>query len=313
MELSSGVVKIRNSYIHNDKIKDEIKILSVGDIHISSLVDMDDIDKISSLIYQEEPNYICLLGDLVDTPLELEKNNKVKELITLVKNASSIAPTLIILGSHDFIDESVEEYPDIIDKTTIWNDIDKMTNSYILNDKIYEDKKIFIGGYRQKKEAYYNYNSKEDSIAYYNDFSNYKELYKDIPIDKATILLTHSPEPIKDINVQNLIKDYDIILTGHYHNGCVPAIIDQIYPKNSGIITPRKKLLPKQARGIVKLDMGTYLIYNGGWVKIQECAPKILQPLDKLCHRQMEVTVLTPDEDVKDIEIKNKKKVLKRI
>lgn len=313
MELSSGVVKIRNSYIHNDKIKDEIKILSVCDIHISSLVDMDDIDKISSLIYQEEPNYICLLGDLVDTPLELEKNNKVKELITLVKNASSIAPTLIILGSHDFIDESVEEYPDIIDKTTIWNDIDKMTNSYILNDKIYEDKKIFIGGYRQKKEAYYNYNSKEDSIAYYNDFSNYKELYKDIPIDKATILLTHSPEPIKDINVQNLIKDYDIILTGHYHNGCVPAIIDQIYPKNSGIITPRKKLLPKQARGIVKLDTGTYLIYNGGWVKIQECAPKILQPLDKLCHRQMEVTVLTPDEDVKDIEIKNKKKVLKRI
>ena len=62
---------------------------------------------------------------------------------------------------------------------------------------------------------------------------------------------------------------------------------------------------------IIKLDTGTYLIYNGGWIKIQACSPKILQPLDKLCNRQMDITTLTSDIEYKEEQIKNKRLVLK--
>ena len=53
------------------------------------------------------------------------------------------------------------------------------------------------------------------------------------------------------------------------------------------------------------------MIYNGGWIKIQACSPKILQPLDKLCNRQMDITTLTSDIEYKEEQIKNKRLVLK--
>ena len=87
--------------------------------------------------------------------------------------------------------------------------------------------------------------------------------------------------------------------------------VDKIYPKNAGIITPRMKRLPKRARGIIKLDTGTYLVYSGGWVKLSNSAPGLIRPLDKLCNRQMDVTTLTSNEEYVKEKIKNKKLVLK--
>lgn len=314
MKKASDILKIRDIIIYNSNVKSDIKIASVGDSHISKLVGQDDVDLISQSLYDENPNYICLLGDLIDSPEELEKYDKVEELKRLVKNSASIAPTLIVLGSHDFIDEHTENFDDVIDKTDVWTDINKISNVQILNDEVYQNNEIVIAGYRQKREVYYNLmkENKEDSQAYYDDFIKYENLYKNLPTDLPKILLTHSPEPIQDkINI-DLLRDYDVILTGHYHNACVPAFLDNIWlPKNGGLITPRKNLLPKQARGVVELETGTCLIYSGGWVKLQDCAPKLIQPLDKLCNRQMDVTILSSDPEINGIEISNRKKVLK--
>ena len=185
-----------------------------------------------------------------------------------------------------------------------------------MNDEKYEDDNITIAGYKQKKEAYNNLINKkiEDSKAYYRDLSKQLKLLKNIQNNKPSIFLTHSPEPIHDKINQDLLKDYDIIITAHFHNGCIPAFLDNIWPKNSGIITPNKRLLPKMARGIVKLDTQSYLVYNGGWTKIQDCAPKILHPLDKLCNRQMDLITISNNKELKkyidEMIIKNKGKKL---
>ena len=313
MNKPSDILKIRDSIIYNENAKKNIRIASIGDTHISDIVGKDDINHISEALYKVKPDYICMLGDLVDSPDELKKDKKVEELKTLIKNSSTIAPTMVILGAHDFIDESREGFPDVIDETTIWNEIDKIPNVHVLNDKTYSDNNIFIGGYRQKKDVYYNFyrERKEDPKSYYRDFKKKEELYKDLPNDVPKVLLTHSPAPINYPAVKKLLSGYNVIITGHYHNGCVPAMLDDIYPKHAGLITPRKRILPKHARGIIKLDTGTYLIYNGGWIKIQACSPKVLQPLDKLCNRQMDITTLTSDIEYKEEQIKNKRLVLK--
>ena len=109
-----------------------------------------------------------------------------------------------------------------------------------------------------------------------------------------------------------LVSDYDVVLCGHYHNGCVPAMLENIYPKNAGIITPKLKLFPKQARGVVELDSGTYLIYSGGWTKLSDSSPLLLHPIDMICNRQIDVTTLTSNEEYKKEKIKTKKLVLKK-
>lgn len=315
MKMPSDTLKIRDSIVFNKKVKRDFKLVCIGDIHLSSLVGKKDIYNISDALYREDPDYICIVGDIVDSPKELLKENKVKKLETLIKNSASIAPTSVILGSHDFVIEEKEEIKDVFDESEIWRSFDKYNNVSILNDDTYEDDKIFIGGYRQKKEVYYNLMDQgiEDSKAYYEDLSNQLKLIKNLPNDKPTIFLTHSPEPIQDKDNQELLKKYDMILTGHYHNSCVPSFLDNVWiPKNGGLITPRKKIFPKEARGIVQLETGSYLVYNGGWVKIQECAPKILQPLDKICNRQMDAITFTSDsESNSEIKISSRKKKLK--
>ena len=111
---------------------------------------------------------------------------------------------------------------------------------------------------------------------------------------------------------KGILNGYDLIITGHYHNGCIPAIIDNIFPKNAGLVTPQKRPFPKNARGIIKLNNGTVMIYNGGWIKIAESAPKILHNTDSMFYRQIDLTTLTQNEDYKKPKIENKKILLKR-
>ena len=296
LKRSSDVLKIRDSIIYNENAKTDIKIAGVGDIHLSGIVGMDDVNHISDALYTLQPDYICLLGDLVDSPDQLNNDQKVEELKTLMTNSASIAPTMVILGGHDFVADSLDGFPDVMDQTTIWDEINAMDNINVLNDKTYSDDRVFFGGYRQKRDVYYNYylERQEDNMAYYLYILYKRYLYSDLPENLPKVFLTHSPTPVHDFEINLLLGNYDVILTGHYHNGCVPAILDDIYPKNRGLVTPRKKFFPKYARGIVKLGTGDspYLVYSGGWVKIHECSPKILHPLDKLCNRQMDIQAL---------------------
>ena len=48
--------------------------------------------------------------------------------------------------------------------------------------------------------------------------------------------------------------------------------------------------------GFRYLKTGTGLLISGGIVKIQDCAPKILHPLNHLCPMQMDTITFTSDE-----------------
>ena len=314
MNKPSDILKLRESIIYNKNVKKDIRIASIGDIHLSNLTSFNDIYNITEELYKLKPDYICVLGDLIDYPKVLLNDEKVYELEILMHNIATISPCIVMLGNHDFIDEDIEGYPDVINNTNIWNEFDNIPNINILNDKVYKDNNILFTGYRQKQEAYFNFNLKqiEDIDAYYKDFKSKDYLYKDLPDNIPKVLLTHSPETIVNNKVKNLLKEYDLILTAHYHNGCVPIILDEILPNNIGLITPRKKLFPKYARGTLKQDNRSYIIFNGGWTKISESAPKIFYKLDKLCNREIDITTLTKDEKYKKEHIKSKKLVLEK-
>ncbi len=314
MKKSSDILEVRESIFYNKNVDKDIKIASVGDIHISKIVGEKDINNICESLSNENPDYVCLLGDLVDSPKELTKEKSIENLKTLVKSCSTIAPTMIVLGSHDYIYSASSDVPDLSDESNIWGEINKLPDVYVLNDEIYSDDKIIIGGYIQKEEAYNNRYDKhtEDAIALYIDLMEHPNLHSGLEEYLPKVFLTHSPASINDNRIKDLLSVYDVIITGHYHNGCVPSMLENIYPKNAGIITPKLKWFPKYARGVIRLNTGPYLIYSGGWIKLSAGSPLLFHPLDMLCNRQIDITTLTSNEEYKNEIVKTKKIVLKK-
>lgn len=314
MKKASDILEVRESILYNKNVDKDIKIASVGDIHISKTVGERDINNICESLANEKPDYVCLLGDLIDSPKELIKGNSLDNLENLIKYCSSIAPTMIVLGNHDYICNDSIIVPDLSDESNIWGYINKLSNVYVLNDEVYSDNKIVIGGYIQKEDVYNNRYDKhtEDAIALYIDLIQHPNLHSELRKDLPRVFLAHSPGSIHDNRIKSLLSVYDVIITGHYHNGCVPAMLEDILPKNTGIITSKLELFPKYARGVVKLDTGTYLVYSGGWVKLSASSPLLFHPLDKLCNRQIDITTLTSDEEYKKESIKTKKLILKK-
>ncbi len=314
MKKASDVLEVRESIFYNKNVDSDIKIASVGDIHISKTVGEKDIMNICKSLSNENPDYVCLLGDLIDSPKELVKGKGLDNLKALVKYCSYIAPTMIVLGNHDYIYSGSIDVPDLSDDSNIWGELNSLSDVYVLNDDVYSDDKILIGGYIQKEDVYNNRYDKhtEDAIALYIDLMEHPNLHSELKEDLPKVFITHSPASINDNRIKDLLSVYDVIIAGHYHNGCVPAMLENIYPKNAGIITPKLDLFPKQARGVVRLDTGTYLIYSGGWTKLSSVSPLLFHPLDMLCNRQIDITTLTSNEEYKNESIKTKKLVLKK-
>lgn len=294
-------LQIRDLILYNEKVKNPFKIVALGDIHLSRLVDERKLDSIKYQLDYEQGNYIVFLGDLIDTPKELENPEKRQQLLDLIKTAAGIAPTMVILGSHDYVEEAhfknYDEYTVTFDKY-FWNEVANIDNVYLLIDNFYKDNQVLFMGYVETLEYYFNNKNGhcEDLEAFYEDFSKHPELYQNLPKDVVNIGLIHSPEYAKLAKNVELLKEYDLLIGGHDHDGCIPFGIGNF---RRGIISPKKEILPKDVRGFRELATGTNLLISGGIVKIQDCAPQIIHPLNHLCPMQMDTITYTPDEKEK--------------
>lgn len=294
MFLPNQYFQIRDTKITLPNAKNPFNFLAFGDIHLSKIVGQKVLDKLKWLLESEETDYYIFLGDLIDSPLVIDDDSKYAEVMAFISYLASIKPVFIILGNHDFIvDENHEQ------KTRFNYDffvsLNSIKNVTLIINNIIQSDSFNLMGYNQTLDYYYNReNGKIDPVAFYQDFEPKKELYADLPKDKPNIALIHSPEFTKSPVNQDLLNGYDIILSAHTHDGCVPLGIDD---GNWGIISPKKELFPQNIRGIRTLDNGTYLIINGGITKIQYCAPKILHWLNVFCPMQLDKIQILPGEE----------------
>lgn len=239
------------------------------------------------------------MGDLIDSPKDLDNDDSRRLLTNTIKKSAAIAPTIVILGSHDFVLESKSGNA-VVANGEFWQELDDMKNVHILLDRTYQDEKMFFMGYVQTLKYYYNNIEKthiEDLEAFYEDMVTKENLYKNLPKDVPTVGLIHSPEFAKDEKNVELMKEYNLLIGGHDHDGCVPF---GLFNTKRGLISPKKELFPKDVHGVRTLSSGTDLLISGGIVKMGNSCPKIMQPLNYLCPIQMETVELTNDEIYKD-------------
>ena len=297
--LPDHYLQIRDLIIYHPLVKSNFKIVALGDLHISKIVGLEKLNPIMKQLEKEKADYYTFLGDLVDSPSELLQKNKKIELLKTLKTAAEIGPTMVILGSHDFVTEEKDfEYFDY--KKEFFDQMEEIPNLYLLNDSCYQDSRVFFMGYLQTLQYYYGkkVEHKEDLEAFFTDFSKMSNLYKNLPVDVPKVGLIHSPEYANDEKNVELLKEYDLLIGGHDHDGLIPFGLGN---GKRGIISPKKALFPDNVRGFRKLSTGTNMLISGGIVKIQDCAPKFMHPLNHVCPMQMDTIEFTNDVEKEKI------------
>lgn len=309
---SSHTLKVTKTDYFTDRVEKDIKIILLGDTHCSKIVYKDQNQIIQNQIDKERPDYIFINGDIIDSPKELEKEEKSQQVKDLFKICSHQAQTISVLGNHDIF---LEEGKTIIGAQVYdkWNELAKETGVILLQDQCYYDKKLFVAGGLLPKEYYYSKKDPhhEDAETFTTYLKEKPYMYKDLPVDVPTIGLFHSSEYLLSEENVALLKEYNLLMSGHHHGGCLPIFLNDL-PGNRGLISPKKALFPSLARGVKTLSSGTTVIVSGGLVTLQDCVPRILQFGNFICDQQLDVITLTNNEEVKPYEATSKRVYTKR-
>lgn len=252
------------------KLNKELTFVHISDIHFNINTKERKLHNITETIINIKPNYIFITGDIIDNNKIIKNKNKIKELVAFLSNLSKIAPVIISLGNHDITyDEDI----------TFFNKLNELNNIYILNNSIYEDENIYASGHVLQTNYYYNVTGYESKEVLLKHLDNNKNIIHNLPKNKYKITLIHSPILLNDEDVINKLKEYDLVLSGHMHNGMIPRITDRLIRNNYGLISPGKHLFPNNARG--KIINNSYtIIISGGITKLSLHSSRLLSKLN---------------------------------
>lgn len=248
---------IKNNYYDlNSKYNKKIALFS--DIHFNIKYNYQLFLDIINNLKNNKPDYICIPGDIIDNNSVLEKEILKNRLYHFIEELSLISKVIISIGNHEKI------YDDYKDSHNVefFKKLSNINNVYVLDN----ENKIF------EKINFIGFNP---STAYYKDKENIDILIQDfmkvsnkIVNSKYNILLCHSPIRIMEDKMfaNTNIKDINLILSGHMHNGLVFSIFNKI-KGTRGFIDPYHKLFPPLARGTLKKG-NTSIVVTGGIIKL---------------------------------------------
>ncbi len=265
-------IEIVKNILSSKKLKKDITFIHIGDIHYNETTSTKKLEYIKYAIEDAHPDYIFITGDLLDRPKITKNKEKIKLLVSWLNSLGNIAKVFISLGNHDIILE--EDYK-------FFNKLNDINNIYVLNNQSYEDENVFISGFTLPTNYYYNIEKHEDEDALLETLQNNFNLVTNLPKKKYKVALIHSPILLSEKKVIEKLKEYDLVLSGHMHNGLIPRILDKIIKKNYGLISPDKRLFAKNTRGKIKTKYYTIII-TGGITKLSPSSTKILSKLNGL-------------------------------
>ena len=283
------------------------KITMFSDIQYAANFKLTILNDIIKLSKESNPDYICIPGDILD---DVDVINEVEErdiLIAWLKCLSNIAKVIISIGNHDIMHQVDNKWE--LNMNDMWfNDVKRLSNVVLLDNSIYEDKKIRFIGFNPSFSHYEK--DKEDIISFLIEINI--AFNSVLSNDLYNIMLCHTPTNIfKDFIIDNtpILKNIDLVLSGHIHGGLVPPIIERLWDGNKGFIDPQLQLFPEIARGLIRTNGMTGIISTG----ITKLGPSTGLLAKMNCLYPMNINNIEIGEDFKDLESNNicKKKYLK--
>ena len=200
MFFGAKLLKVKEYKIESNKISnayDGLKVIHISDIHYDVSITKEDLKNIIKNINALKPDLVFLTGDLVDDKITQKQHNEIADAF---KELNAKIGKYAILGNHDY---SYKNWNELITDMGFTN----LNDSYEL---IYDNSNeaIFIAGISSNIYAKKGIEDRSETIFEYLNSANTNQ-YK--------ILLMHEPDYIEDIDYNK----FDLILSGHSHNGQV--------------------------------------------------------------------------------------------
>jgi predicted MPP superfamily phosphohydrolase len=220
---------IKGYYLHSSKIKTNIKIVLLADLHSCSYGKSQ--QQLIEAISKQNPDIILMSGDIADDVLP---DDKVKELLNGI---SYKYPCFYVSGNHEFWSNRVEIQKEMFRSYGV-NVLEGTCGNISLNGE-----NIAICGVDDPDVGLEKFESQLDDVA------------KFITKDKYTILLAHRPELIKRYSEYN----FDLVLSGHAHGGQwrIPFILP------NGLYAPNQGFFPEHTNGIYEYNNIKLLVSRG--------------------------------------------------
>ena len=298
--------KIRLANIEVGRKIPAVRVMTTGDWHISPIVSSVQEQMLSEAIRETKPHVIILQGDMVDSPRELSRDTSLERLKSQLLLCSLAAPTVLVLGSHDYI---LPVNPAKVMKNALdeWRKICDECGVKLLLDDWYEDKHIRIFGAKQDDKYYLTkkhnkliHECNPDHLT--QNLKKFADDFKNLPSSKVNWFAAHSP--VMEDEAILLCKNFDVMSFGHTHGGIVPRGLDDFFESRGwtfGLISPERGLFPKVACGVKKLNTGTFRIINAGMVGAQYCVSKFFQKFNFI--KAAEVNIVdVRSENKKDLQ-----------
>ena len=211
--------------IESDRVKSEIKIAVVSDLHNMNFLNNNKgvVKKIKS----EKPDLIAVVGDMIDEYAETSENT-----LNVMTELPDIAPTYYSMGNHD---KSFSDYNSYISEL-------ENSGVVVLDDKTdkitIDENEITLLGL-----SGYSFGEVENPA--------YTALVKDLcENDGLRLMLCHYPEFSQWFFEKDLYYEFDfeLMLSGHTHGGLVRI------PFVGGLYAPNQGLFPEYTKGLYYVD-----------------------------------------------------------
>ena len=287
----------------------KISIKQIGDIHFNKSFSIDKFSKLEKIILDKETDYIIFTGDIIDSTKSVKDKKQRKILIDWFKKISKVKKVIIELGNHD-ISKSYDNRRSWTSDNdeSFWEEVSKINNiCFLPNDCFYQDEYIYITGINPSLYYYENRDLEQSINDILYTFKHDTKYYKNLDSKKLNVFISHSPIHMSDNRVLKYIKEFDLILSGHMHNGLILPFMEKTFPKNRGIISPLRNIFPDNARGVKNIkyeNRNIKLVITGGITKFAS-SHGVVSKLNKLYPSVLEEIIY--DTEAKSIMIKTLK------
>ncbi len=248
-----------------------LKFAIISDLHFSYKISDKKLSSILNYLKKENLNYILFPGDIIDYTNLVQDESERNRLLNWLEQLGNVSKTLISLGSHDYYYKNSDGHWEYYLDQNLLDNINSLNNVRLLNNAKYEDENVNVVGITQSFAYYHPAGSREeDSNKLLNELQNLKGLLTNLPQDKLNLALIHSPVCLTDEKIAQELSEFNYLISGHMHNGCVPPILYEMWNSTRGLIAPNKQLFPKNERNTFK-NRNDKLIVNGPLTTFQEC------------------------------------------
>ena len=242
--------------------KKPLNFVLLSDLHFSSKIKNHVLQSVIDFALKEQPDYILFLGDIVHCVDELDNEAQMRRFVSFFERLAFAAPVFIILGNHDYYRRSPQKRGcwNVVDSERITSILANIKNIHVIQNSSYSDNNIYLYGFEPDSEYYCYDNIHNKKISIFNPQQEDKNIFihnlKQIPEknlhklnkNKVNLFLSHSPIFTNDSDVKPFISDFDIIVTGHMHNGVVPPALNDVWLSDRGIIGPGQNLFARRTR-----------------------------------------------------------------